>query len=185
MEENHPWNQRLGGTERPLSCNWGQYVLLDPCYGPWLINVVFPLTAPEERQHSEPDGFSRQEQDMGTTWDWEPDCLGSGIINSCVTLGKPIIPCVPHSWSANWGQSTSLTELLWGSDELIYLKCIETMPDRVNIYHRHQQQHLPGYYYTYSSLLCLGRRPNASLSIQNFLSQEAPCPKSFFLPTSF
>lgn len=105
--------------------NWGQHVLLDPRYRPWLIKVIFSLTAPEERQHSEPGEFLRQKErpdhkdaecTLGIQTPWPPAPL-----NSHVTLGKSVTPSMTHSQSANWViNSTHLIGLL------IYIKCIET-----------------------------------------------------------
>lgn len=68
--------------------NWGQHVPLDPRYRPWLIKVIFSLTAPEERQHSEPGEFLRQKErpdhkdaecTLGIQTPWPPAPLNSHV----------------------------------------------------------------------------------------------------------
>lgn len=126
--------------------NWGQCVLLDSLYRSWLIRAVFSLNAPEKRQCSEPDEFLRQRKaiphnaknGLGSQPP-PPPTPGPAPPNSSVALGRSVTPFVPQSQSAEWESNSSyLIGLL-----LIYIKCTETIPDRVSICDHHHY----GYYY--------------------------------------
>jgi hypothetical protein len=79
---------------------------------------------------------------------------------SHVTLGKSITPSrlVLHL------QTGTVMRLLWGSDELICIRCIEITPGRVNLHH-----HRSGYYYHLLPPLCFVYKGNL------FFSLPPPC----------